>query len=184
MGAIGFHRSVRRIAGTFPAATRGASIIEFAMLTPIFFALLFAIFEAGIYFFVSSAVDEANTKAARMIFTGQAQGGSVSKDAFFDEVCDVVKNFADCDEKLTVDVARFDSFADLANDLSSPVCRDGDQADIDAIPFQPGQRLDIVRVRVCFLYTSVTPGIGLNLPSGRNGVRRIISTSIFRNEPF
>jgi len=105
---------------------------------------------------------------------------------FFDEICGVVGVLGDCEEKLTVDVARFDSFADLRADAAAPICRDADPAsvDFDDLPYETGAARDIVRVRVCFLYEGANPAIGLNLRSGPAGARRIVSTTIFRNEPF
>lgn len=175
-----FGQRVRR----FVKNRDGASAVEFALVAPIFFALTFAIIEAGYYFFVNSAVDAANAKAARLIRTGQAQGGAISRDAFFDEICDVVKIFGDCDTQLTVDVARYASFAELAADLSAPTCRDAAPEDVDALPYSVGAARDIVRVRVCYIHDSVNPAIGLNLEKAKGGTLKLISTSIFRNEPF
>lgn len=162
----------------------GAAAVEFAILAPIFLALLFSILEAGYYFFVNSAVDAANTHAARLIRTGQAQDGALDRDAFFDEICDVVRVFGNCEERLTVDVSRFSSFSALASDVSNPVCRDADQSLIDDLPFATGGARDIVRVRVCFLYRGFNPALGLNLQRAANGDFQMLSTSIFRNEPF
>ena len=166
---------------------RGAAAVEFAFIAPMFFALTFSILEAGWYFFVNSAVEQANANAARLIRTGQAQNSTMSKDAFFAEICDVVKTFGSCDEKLTIDVSSYSDFAALAADLSAPVCRDRDDPTIEGAQFDSsdyGAQRQIVRVRVCFLYKPITPGLGLNLRKTAHGERQLISVSIFRNEPF
>lgn len=173
----------RRARG-FGAATSGASAVEFALVLPIFLGLTFSILEAGYFYFVESAVEAANAKAARLIRTGQAQTTTLSRDAFFDEICDVVDIFGDCGTQLTVDVSRFASFSALAADLSAPVCRDADPADVDSLPYNAGGARDIVRVRVCYLHKSFNPGLGLNLEKTNAGALRMISTSIFRNEPY
>jgi len=162
----------------------GSSAVEFALVAPLFLALTFSVIEAGYFFFVESAVDAANAKAARLIRTGQVQSKSISRDAFFDEVCKVVKLFGDCNERMTVDVARFSTFAQLAADAASPVCRDADPDDVNAIPYQTGGARDIVRVRICYLQKSFNPGIGLNLEKAGDGSVKMFSTSIFRNEPY
>lgn len=169
---------------SFSAADSGASAVEFALVLPVFLALTFSVLEAGYFYFVESAVDAANAKAARLIRTGQAQTSSLSREAFFDEVCDVVDIFGDCSTQLTVDVSRYASFSALAADLSAPVCRDADPADVDALPYNAGGAKDIVRVRVCYLHKSFNPGLGLNLEKTNAGALRMISTSIFRNEPY
>ena len=168
----------------FRAADSGASAVEFALVLPAFLALTFSILEAGYFYFVESAVDAATAKAARLIRTGQAQTASLSRDAFFDEICKVVDVFGDCDTQLTVDVSRFTSFSELSADISAPVCRDADPEDVDAVPYEAGGARDIVRVRVCYLHKSFNPGLGLNLEKTNAGALRMISTSIFRNEPY
>jgi Flp pilus assembly protein TadG len=168
----------------FAKCRSGSSAVEFALVAPIFLALTFSIIEAGYFFFVSSAVEAANAKAARLIRTGQAQAGSISREAFFEEICDTVELFGDCNERLTVDVARFATFAALAADIAAPVCRDADTDAVDAIPYQTGGAREIVRVRVCYLHKSFNPGLGLNLDRAADGRVKMFSTSIFRNEPY
>lgn len=170
--------------GRFLKCRNGSSAVEFALIAPLFLALAFSILESGYFFFVESAVNAANAKAARLIRTGQAQTNSISRQAFFDEICDVVDLFGDCAEKLTVDVARFSSFAELAADAAAPVCRDADPEDVDAIPYSVGAARDIVRVRVCYLHKGFNPGLGVNLERASGGAVKIFSTSIFRNEPY
>ncbi|WDI29996.1 pilus assembly protein [Hyphococcus flavus] len=161
--------------------------MEFAIVAPVFLALVFSILEAGWYFFVTSSVETATTNAARLIRTGQAQSSDMSRDAFFNEICRVVDQFGACDDKLTIDISSFSSFGELAADLSDPVCRDKDDPSIEGAQFDKnsygGQR-DIVRVRVCFLYKPINPGLGMNLRQTDHGGRKIISVNIFRNEPF
>lgn len=168
----------------FIRSREGASAVEFAIVAPIFLALTFAILEAGFFFFIQSATEAANAKAARLIRTGQAQGGAIDQSAFFNEICDVVKLYGDCNQRLTVEVKRYNSFAGLAADAAGPTCRDADQAAIDALDYQAGAAREIVRVRVCYLHKALTPGIGLKLARAQNGEVKMISTSIFRNEPF
>lgn len=164
----------------------GAAAVEFALIAPIFLALIFSILEAGYFFFVSSTVDQASARAARLIRTGQAQSETspISKAAFFDEICKVMRNLGDCDERLTVDVARFADFEDLAADTSAPTCRDADDTAVGAIPYSIGAQREIVRVRVCYLHKTLSPGLGLDLAQAPDGSRKLISVVIFRNEPF
>lgn len=179
-------RPARRFGRRLAGCRKGAAAVEFALVAPLFIALTLSILEAGYFFFVSSAVDQASARASRLIRTGQAQSvaAPISREAFFDEICSVVRHFGDCNERLTVDVSRFSTFAELASDLSAPVCRDADEDDVEALPYQVGAERDIVRVRVCFLHRSFNPGLGLNLAQTADGSRKMISVAIFRNEPF
>lgn len=164
----------------------GAAAVEFAMIAPLFLALIFSILEAGYFFFVSSAVDQASARAARLIRTGQAQSETtpISKAAFYNEICKVVRNLGDCSTRLTVEVTRFADFDALAADTSAPTCRDADDTAVGAIPYAVGQQREIVRVRICFLHKTMSPGLGLDLAQAPDGSRKLISVVIFRNEPF
>ncbi len=179
----------KRIHGTargFAGAREGVAAVEFAIVAPVFFALVFSIIEAGYFYFVNASITEATAKASRLIRTGQAQNG-VDPQAFFDEICNVLDTFGDCEERLTVDVARFDDFGALASDLSEIQCRDSSDPSIAGAQFTSasyGARRDIVRVRVCFLHKPVNPALGLKLPKNADGFREIVSVTIFRNEPF
>lgn len=165
----------------------GSTAVEFAMVAPIFLAIVFSVIEVGWYFFVTNSVQQATANAARLIRTGQAHSANMSKKAFFDEICDVVDTFGACKKNLTIDIARYESFGALAADLSAPQCRDRDDPSIKGAQFKKadygGQR-EIIRVRVCFLYKPVNPGVGLNLAQTEHGERKIIAVEIFRNEPF
>ncbi len=174
----------KRLDRRFVKCRNGSSAVEFALVAPLFFALIFSVLEAGYFYFIESAVEAANAKAARLIRTGQAQTNAISRDAFFDEICDVVKLFGDCNERLTVDVARFSTFAALAADVAAPVCRDADPDVVDAMSYSAGGARDIVRVRVCYMHKSFNPGLGLNLEKANGGAVKMFSTSIFRNEPY
>ena len=169
------------------ADRRGSTAVEFAIVAPLLLALIFSILEAGWYFFVTTSVQQANANAARLIRTGQAQNGDMSSDAFFNEICKVVSAFGDCNDKLTIDISKFTTFAALAADLSDPVCRDKDDPSIEGAQFNAsdyGMQRDIIRVRVCFLYKPINPGLGLNLAKTKHGDREVVAVSIFRNEPF
>ncbi|MEM8771929.1 MAG: TadE/TadG family type IV pilus assembly protein [Pseudomonadota bacterium] len=173
---------------------RGATAVEFAIVAPLFFGLVFSIVEAGWFFFATSAVEQANAKAARLIRTGQAQnakdvdGNQVyNSQRFYDEICKVVKAFGDCDDTLTIDVARYTTFQQLADDTNAPVCRDADDPSIQGTQFNEadyGAQSEIIRVRVCFLYKPINPALGLRLSTDDNGRKQMISLAIFRNEPF
>ena len=54
---------------------RGSAAVEFALVAPMFFALLFAIIETAIVFFAGQVLETVTQNSARMIMTGQAQSG-------------------------------------------------------------------------------------------------------------
>ena len=64
------------------------------------------------------------------------------------------------------------------------VCADSPPDDVAAIPFAPGGELEIVRARMCLIYDTINPLIGVNLAEGPEGQRHLVSTVIFQNEPY
>ena len=175
----------KRLTGSgFHKNKKGSAAVEFAVIVPVFLGLMFSIFEVGWFYFANATVSAATTKASRLVRTGQAQQANMTKQEFFDEVCNVVQYFGDCSEKLTVDVAMFADFAALAADTSTATCGDAPEEDLSNIPYAPGVGSQIVRVRICFLYKTINPAIGVNLTEEGSTERRITSTLVFQNEPY
>ncbi|MEE2689992.1 MAG: TadE/TadG family type IV pilus assembly protein [Pseudomonadota bacterium] len=165
---------------------RGASAVEFAIVAPVFLMLMFSTFEVGWFYFVESTVDGAATNAARMLRTGQVQQADLSSGEFFHSiVCPKIEVVADCPSRLTVEVKNYATFAALAADNSSPfICRDEDTTAINAIPYEPGGDRAIIRVRLCLIYDTLNPAIGLNLAQNDLGQRKITATYVLRAEPY
>lgn len=166
----------------------GTAAIEFAIIAPVFLMLMFSMFEVGWFFYVNSVVDASVGDAARLIETGQIQKSTGTdaqkKAAMFNQVCRIVQHFGDCNERLTVDVRTFPSFSALAAATDDAVCADASDSEKDAIPFDPGSERAIVRVRICMIYTTLNPAIGVNVSEAGSSNRRLVSQSIFRSEPY
>lgn len=164
---------------------KGAAAVEFSIVVPVFLMIMFSTFEVGWFYFVNATVDAATIDIAREIRTGQIKGDtSFDVDEFFEEeVCPRLEFFGDCDDRLTAEVRVFNTFAELAADTSSVVCSDDDPQVVENIVVNPGGERDIVRIRICLLYDTLNPAIGVNLADG-DGQRRVTSTFIHKNEPF
>lgn len=175
---------LKRICRRYAGEQDGAAAIEFAIVAPVFLALMFSIFEVGWFYFVNSAVDGAASSAARVMRTGQADG--VSSGEFFHLItCPRVSFLGDCSSRMTVEVKKYDDFAALAADSDAPfVCRDADQNAIDNIAYDTSEELAIFRIRVCFLYDTLNPAIGMNLSQNSQGQRKVTATYILRAEPY
>lgn len=182
---------IRRLG--FAKNQEGTAAIEFAIVTPVFLAMMFSIFEVGWFFFTNSTLDAITAQAGRLVRTGQVQGWGPSDGVtnetqrfqkLYDHICDVTKAWGDCSTRLTLELKTYASFADLAADATAPTCADAPAADIASIPFEPGAELQIIRVRVCLIYNTINPAIGVNLSEGTTNQKHLISTLIFRNEPY
>jgi len=179
-------RRIRRALGN----SRGVAAIEFAMIAPVFFLLLFASFETGLTYFANMVLENGVMESARLIRTGQAQQNNMSATEFRTELCDRVDILLSCDaDRLYVDVRSFSSFGgagyqdeyddngDLSGNLNS---------------FNTGQSSatagaqDIVLVRAFYKWPLFSPGFSeyySNMPNDEN-FRLISSSFAFRNEPY
>ena len=180
-------RKARQALGTAAAALKdkaGATAVEFSLVVMPFLMIMMSTFEVGWFYFANSQVDAAVIDSARFIRTGQAQEANFDKDEFFNKVCPYLSAFGDCTNALTVEVDTFSSFAELAADTSPVVCSNDETSKIAALSYNPGTDNQIVRIRICLLYKTLNPTIGVNVSNVAGGKRRLYGSYIFRNEPF
>lgn len=169
----GFVRSFRK-------NNDGATAVEFALVAGPFFFFLLALIEIAAMFFAETVIDNAVLESARLIRTGQLQGGGGDAASFREEVCERIDVIADCDN-MVFEVAVFEDF-----DGIEPTPPIGDDGSLNGgnMGFDPGDAGDIVLVRVYYAYPLVLPnmfGSVANLPDNQ---RLIMSSTVFRNEPF
>lgn len=167
-------RGVRRLF----AAKDGATAVEFAMVAVPFFALLFAIIETALIFFVGQMLDSSTAQVARQIRTGQAQQTGMSQARMAEEICAGMVNMSDCASNLRLDVRSYNNFN--AAVLASPVNEDGE---FEGLQFNIGTSSQIVVVRAFYTWPAffrILPTQG----SLANGDRLLASVAAFRNEPF
>ena len=199
--ALGIKAKIRnRVLRCFGRDKSGTTAVEFAMIAVPFFGLLMAIFQSGLYFLTSEALDAAVQNAARRLYTGQAQGNNISSAATFvsNYVCPTsggtgLSSLIDC-SKLIVDVrtaptsgsfANIDTKADFYQAGSTPM-------------FCPGGPNDIVIVRVIYPLSVIVPvlvsagsGVGLvtagtvnNVANNPGTKQLLLGTAVFQNEPY
>ena len=65
--------TVRKALRRFRRNRRGSAAVEFALVAPIFFALLFAIFETALVFFAGQVLETGTQDSGRLLFTNQAR---------------------------------------------------------------------------------------------------------------
>src|SRR5215470_4646164 len=70
--------SFRKLLRRFGRNGRGSAAVEFALVAPMFFALLFAILETALMFFATQVLETITQNSARAVVTGQAQSDQVS----------------------------------------------------------------------------------------------------------
>src|ERR1700709_370917 len=100
--------TVRKALRRFRRNRRGSAAVEFALVAPVFFALLFAIIETAIVFFAGQVLETVTQDSARMIMTGQAQTASYSQSDFKNNVvCPKIIVLFDCSGGISVDVQSY-----------------------------------------------------------------------------
>jgi Flp pilus assembly protein TadG len=173
-------RSFRNVLNRFRRNRRGATVVEFALVAPMFFALLFAIIETAFMFFASQVLETVTQDSARLIQTGQAQTGAYTAAQFKADVCARITVMFDCVNGISVDVQSYPSFASI--NVANPI--DAGKNFTNPNNYSPGGPGDIVMVRLFYQWPIIVTKFGYDL-SNLNGSKRLLSaTAAFQNEPF
>jgi Flp pilus assembly protein TadG len=182
----------RNLLRRFGRNRRGSAVVEFALVAPVFFALLFAIIETALMFFASQVLETITQNGARMISTGQAQSGQVvscqvsgvstpcTQASFKTYVCSQIPALFNC-TNLYVDVESYPSFSNVS--LSSQI--DGSNNFIsNNMQYSPGGPGDIVVVRLFYPWQLFVTGLGYNISNLSGNQRLLVATAAFQNEPY
>ncbi len=172
---------LRRLAKRLRADARsGSAIVEFAMIAPVFFLLLFAITEIGIIFFAQSTLQHATDNLARKVRTGQIQGQALTQAAVRQQVCNDISGLIPCNNLLYVDLESFTGFGSIV--FSPPLDSHGNMIPLNN--FQTGTACSVVLVRVFYAWTVFTPVLTPFLTNMAGNKHLLYAASAFRNEPY
>jgi Flp pilus assembly protein TadG len=171
--------SVRGTWRRFRRNRRGSAAVEFALVAPAFFALLFAIIETGIMFLAGQVLESVNQSAARMVLTGQAQSQSYTQTQFANYVCSQVPALFTCGN-IYVDVQSYPAFSNIT--ISSQIDAAGNF--INNMHYSPGKACDIVVVRLFYQWPLFVTGLGYNISNLTGNKRLLAATAAFKNEPY
>jgi Flp pilus assembly protein TadG len=161
-------RAVRRLA----RKQDGSAAIEYAVVAPVFFALLFLIFETGLMFWASQTLETAVADAGRLIMTGQAHQKGLNQTSFKDAVCERLKGgLLDVQTKPT-----FEQFTTTPPYDAQGTFQPGQ------VGYQPGGPSDIVLVRAYYQWPLIIPRPSHDVTFGSSQL--LSAAAAFRNEPF
>lgn len=169
-------RAMRR----FRRHRRGSAAVEFALVAPVFFGLLFALIESALVFFAGQLLETATQDSARMIMTGQAQGSAYTQAQFKTNLCGRLSTLFDCTNGIYIDVQKYSTFAAVS--MSNQI--DASKNFNSTMKYDPGTPGDIVVVRVFYQWPTFVTGLGYNIANLSNGKRLLMGTVAFRNEPY
>src|SRR5262245_6225588 len=167
----------------FRRARRGAAALEFAIVVLPFFLLTIGLAEISMIGFAQTSLYYAVSETERRIRTGPAQMGGMSEGAVKGIPCTEINRFLvlSCDGNLYLDVRTFNSFV-AAGTVPNPIQNDEFQP--TGMGYSPGQPSSIVVVRAYYRWQIMTPLFEPVFSNVSHGQRILVSTMIFRNEPY
>jgi Flp pilus assembly protein TadG len=180
-------RGASRFGGHFSGCrffrcNKGATVVEFALVSAPFLALLVALFQTVLVFFAERVLDETTEQASRYIMTGEAQQANLTQSGFANYVCQNTFALFNC-KKFMINVQSYNSFS--AANTNTPTLTFNAQGQVTNVwTYSPGNPGDVVIVQVMYQWPVVLGPLGFNLSNVSNGNRLLISTAAFRNEPF
>jgi Flp pilus assembly protein TadG len=174
--------AIRKALRRFRRNRRGSAAVEFALVAPIFFALLFAIFETALVFFSGQALETAVQDSGRLFLTNQANCDGTLQADFKQKICDRVSALMSC-SGIDIDVRSYP--AGTAITITDPINASGVYT--PNFVYQPpacNSISETVVVRGFYQWPLIVTGVGYNIANiGRgttNSKRLLAATSAFR----
>lgn len=179
----------RRLLGRFRRNQDGATAVEFGMVAIPFFALMFAIFETGLLFWTTQALEEAVSQTSRRLLTGQAltryTNSATAAADFRRDLCANVAVLIDCSEgKMWIDVRNYTSFDGAQGGTSGSNPLSNGTLNTSGFGYNQPQAQQIVVVRVVMRYKVLLNQWNKALVNLGTSEHAIIVTTAFRAEPF
>lgn len=180
----GLAGSARRLRSckNFISEKRGAAAVEFALVAAPFLALLVALLQTALVFFAGRVLDATTEEASRYILTGQAQSANMTQSDFATWVCGKTFALFTCGNFM-INVQNYASFA-AASTGTPTLTFDSNGNVTNTWTYAPGNPGDIVVVQVMYQWPVYLGPLGFNLANMSNGNRLLVSTAVFKNEPY
>jgi Flp pilus assembly protein TadG len=166
----------------------GATAVEFALVAAPFLALLVAIFQTALVFFAGRVLDEVTEEASRQILTGQAQQSNMTQSGFATYLCTgantsaLVSALFTCNNFM-INAQNYSSFSS-ANTATPTLTFNSNGSVANTWSYNTGNPGDIEVVQVMYQWPIVLGPLGFNLSNLSNGNRLLMSTAVFKIEPY
>jgi Flp pilus assembly protein TadG len=176
--------SIQKTWRRFWRARDGAVAMEFGFVVVPFFMLMIGVAEVSMVGFTQTNLDLAISEQSREIRTGTAQETGLTYTQIRTAICDDIQRLmvVDCEANLFLDVQTYASFVDAADGTTNPIVNG--QLQSGGFGFSPGGASDIVVVRAYYRWHVLTPLFENIFANADGGDRLLVSTMMFRNEPF
>ncbi|WP_454279097.1 TadE/TadG family type IV pilus assembly protein [Sphingomonas sp. Marseille-Q8236] len=172
--------------------SRGATIVEFALVATPFIALLLAIMQASLAYLAQEALESAVEVAARSVITGQAQAGDIQgsgtgmtqaqlAERFRRNGCAALPSFMSC-ARLYVDVKSAATGTALGSNAMS-LTFDANGKPTNSFSYDLGEQGALVMVRFIYLWPMrVAPNA--DLTGKGSGQTVLMATSVSKSEAY
>jgi Flp pilus assembly pilin Flp len=170
---------------------RGSAAVEFALVAPLFFGLLFAIIETAMVFFAGEMLETITQDSARIIQTGQAmtpggvtatQTGPLTAAQFQQYVCSQIPALLNCNN-VFIDVESHSPSQPWPASFSNQIDSNGNFI-TGNLQYNTGGPCDVVIVRLFYKWPLFVTGLGFNLSNLAGNQRLLWGSAAFRNEPY
>lgn len=162
----------------FLAKSDGAVAVEFVVLAPLVFYIIYAALDGGLFVVRQTMLNGGLAEAVRQIRTDEIGVSSAEKVKAI--VCEQAFLLPNCQQALRVRVEVFDDY-----DAIQPFTPVDQNGEFNAMEFHVSGGEDIVMASAYFKHRTVVPTITGFTPYGRaDGSVLLSSTEIVRNEPF
>ncbi len=160
-------------------AQEGTTAVEFGLLALPFIALIAATLETCLMLVAQEVLQNATSRAARLIMTGQAQDAGMTSTQFQQAVCAQANSLLSCGG-IYENVQTFTSFTNVAdldplqNGTLNPAL----------VHYSTGGPGNIVLVQTFYEWPLMLGLLGFDLSNSNGGARLLVGTAVFRNEPY
>ncbi|MBB3997586.1 TadE/TadG family type IV pilus assembly protein [Aureimonas pseudogalii] len=170
--------ALRRLCGE----RRGSVALEFAIVAPIFLAIVFSTLEAGWMMTQATLLDRALDITVREVRIG-GPDAPTTEPQIRKAVCDRAMVIPGCEAVATVEMRLVEKASDFPT--AAATCVDRGTTARPVTSFQSAARAKITFVRVCIVVDPITPlmGLALQLPKDAKGGYRLATSSAFLSEP-
>jgi Flp pilus assembly protein TadG len=157
----------------------GSTMIEFALLAPVFFMLISGMIEFVLYQYKAYALNHVVYEATRNLQTGEVQTSANMATAFQNEVCAHADQIIDC-ESIQFDVRTFDEISQI----TYPAATFDEDGNPTNFVFEPGgpNRYSVVRASIHHQF--VTPFMDQLFQMGPDLPAIVNAYCIVKNERF
>lgn len=160
----------------------GNATVEFVILFPLYIAVMFTGIEAGLLMTRQVMLERAVDLSLRDLRLGQMEDPSAER--LREAICANTVVIANCRDVLLLELRPVDTAT--WGGLNDPVaCIDRDEEIQPVTQFQAGGDNQLMLVNVCIVIDPVVPtsALALALPRDPSGGIRLLSASVFVNEP-